>query len=120
MVALALLMLTIAAFGTVTPFIMHRFESSSTASRILVSFAILFPLGFFMGMPFPIGIKLASAREGSPLAWFWGINGAASVCASVLAFVLALTWGISFSFWVGAACYIITLLTIPWLTRRTG
>jgi len=42
--------------------------------------------------------------------WLWGVNGAASVCASVLVVVIALGAGISAAFWVGAACYVIAFV----------
>src|SRR5215203_3366045 len=38
--------------------------------------------------------------------WLWGINGATSVCASVIAVAIALHWGIAASFWTGVACYV--------------
>jgi len=37
--------------------------------------------------------------------WYWGINGAMSVLASVLAVAISLNWGISVSFWTGLAGY---------------
>jgi hypothetical protein len=52
-------------------------------------------------------------REKPSLApWLWGINGAASVCASVLAVVIALAAGISAAFWMGAACYAVALVSL--------
>jgi len=66
--------------------------------RIMTATAMLVPIGFLMGMPFPIGMKMASLRPNAPTAFLWGINGAMSVCASVLAVVVALSWGISTAF----------------------
>jgi len=40
-------------------------------------------------------------------AWLWGVNGAASVLASVLAVVIAMIFGISASFWTGVASYVV-------------
>jgi hypothetical protein len=39
----------------------------------------------------------------------WGLNGAASVLASVLSVCVSLTWSISAAFWVGWACYAVAL-----------
>jgi hypothetical protein len=101
------LMIAIVVFGFITPDIISSMSSETTPTRIMVSVAILMPLGFLMGMPFAIGMRAASSREGAPTAFFWGINGATSVCASVLAMVIALLWGISASYWAGAAAYVL-------------
>jgi hypothetical protein len=49
--------------------------------------------------------------------WLWGINGATSVCASVLAVVVALTYGISMAFWTGFFCYAIAAACFAWASR---
>jgi hypothetical protein len=106
------LILTIAiliGFGLLTPLVTHRFEASSTPVRIALSIAILFPIGFLMGMAFPLGMRLALRRAPQLAPWFWGVNGAASVCASVLAVVIAIGAGISAAFWTGTACYVAAL-----------
>jgi hypothetical protein len=79
--------------------------------RIVLSILILFPIGFFMGMAFPIGMQLAKKTHPSMLAWFWGVNGAASVLASVLAVIVSLTMGISATLMTGLALYCIAFLT---------
>ena len=117
------LMLTIAmlaAFGLLTPLVTHRFEASSTPIRIALSIALLFPLGFLMGMAFPLGMRLALRRTPLLAPWFWGVNGAASVCASVLAVVIAIGAGISAAFWTGTACYLaaLTALTMTGADRN--
>jgi hypothetical protein len=61
-------------------------------------------------MAFPLGMKLASRRARDLTAWFWGLNGAASVLASVLSVCIALTWSISAAFWAGWFCYVVAWL----------
>jgi hypothetical protein len=58
-------------------------------------------------MAFPLGMQLAARRSPALGPWLWGINGATSVCASVLAVAIALHWGIAASFWSGVACYVV-------------
>ena len=114
------LILTIAiliAFGLLTPLVTHRFEASSTPVRIALSIALLFPVGFLMGMAFPLGMRIALRRAPLLAPWFWGVNGAASVCASVLAVVIAIGAGISAAFWTGTACYLAALLVMPAATQ---
>ena len=63
------------------------------ALKILLSIALIAPLAFAMGMPFPLG--LARTAEGAPslVPWAWGVNGCASVVAAILATMLAIHLG---------------------------
>jgi lipid-binding SYLF domain-containing protein len=58
-----------------------------------------------MGTAFPLGMKLAARRADALTPWLWGVNGALSVVASVLAVAVALSWSISAAFWAGFAAY---------------
>lgn len=99
----------LAIFGFLTPLAVRTFQSSTTPARIIVCVVILFPLGVFMGMAFPLGMEAAVARVSALTPWLWGINGACSVLASVLAIVIALGSGISSAFWTGVGCYVLAL-----------
>jgi hypothetical protein len=101
----------LAVFGLVTPWIVSQFEASATWLRITVAVAVLAPPGVLMGTAFPLGMKLAAGRAPSLAPWLWGVNGAMSVCASVLAVAISLSWSISTAFWAGFAAYAVALLT---------
>lgn len=103
------LVLTLLLVGTglVTPLALRHFAGVSTAVRIALAVALLTPAGLIMGMPFPMGIRHASERSTELLPWLWGVNGAASVCCSVLAIMLALTYGIGLTFWAGVLSYVV-------------
>src|SRR5262249_55608651 len=94
-------------FGILTPHAIAAFRTQDTWMRILVACGILFPLGLAMGTAFPLGMKLASGMSAPLTPWFWGINGATSVCASVLGVVISLHAGISASFWTGLSSYVL-------------
>jgi hypothetical protein len=118
--ALSLLALAVGAlslFGLLTPRVTELFAGSTNPVRIGVAVAILLPIGFCMGMPFPLGMKLASQRTPRLTPWLWGINGATSVCASVVAVIIALAWGIASAFWTGVACYAGAFLGFFWASR---
>jgi hypothetical protein len=102
--------IVLAVFGLVTPAIVRAIEPMTTIVRIAAAVAVLFPAGLMMGMAFPLGMKLASRRARDLTAWFWGLNGAASVLASVLSVCIALTWSISAAFWAGWFCYVVAWL----------
>jgi hypothetical protein len=111
------LLVALALFGLLTPHAVAAFASSSTPARIVVAAGILFPLGFLMGMAFPLGMKAASARSDALTPWLWGLNGATSVMASVVAFLIVLGSGVSTAFWTGFACYTVALASYLWTVR---
>lgn len=118
-IRLSLLLVVLLLIGLLTTPIIARLAGQTTVIRILVAVIILFPLGLFMGMAFPLGMKIASRQASSLTPWLWGINGATSVCASVLAVAISLNLGISVSYWTGFACYLFASLTILWIGLRT-
>jgi hypothetical protein len=63
------------------------------AVRVLIAVAVIAPAGFVMGIPFPTVLRTLDARAPGFVAWAWGVNGTASVLASVLALIVAATWG---------------------------
>lgn len=78
--------------------------------RIGISLAAIRPLGFLLGFVFPTGMRLVSAIDTQPTPWFWGINGATGVLASVLSVMFSMSFGINVTMLISAACY---LLLIP-------
>lgn len=107
-----LLLAALVLLGVLTPYVSKLFQSYSNPVRILIAIVLLFPAGLFMGMLFPIGMKMASGDREPIKPWLWGINGATSVCASVLAIVIALSFGISAAYWCGVAFYIIACFSL--------
>ncbi len=83
----------------------------SLTLRLALSVVLLAPLGCLMGIPFPGGLR--HLEPGTPVAWVWAVNGAASVVASVLAALLALSLGFSWVFWIGALCYLGAYAALP-------
>ena len=113
-----ILVTLIAASAVATPVIAARFGTAATPARVSVAVLILVPLGLFMGTAFPMGMRIAARTDPQLSPWLWGINGATSVCASVFAIVIALSWGISTSLWTGAACYLAALASFVAATRQ--
>jgi multisubunit Na+/H+ antiporter MnhG subunit len=50
-------------------------------------------------------MRLIAAIDAKPTPWFWGINGAAGVLASITAVALSLALGINATLITGAVCY---------------
>ncbi|OGV98377.1 MAG: hypothetical protein A3I04_06965 [Nitrospinae bacterium RIFCSPLOWO2_02_FULL_39_110] len=75
------------------------------AWRQSLSFILLFPLGFFMGMPFPAGIKLLEKHNSRIIPWAWCVNGCSSVLSSVLVILIALSFGFKAALFLSALAY---------------
>jgi hypothetical protein len=70
--------------------------------KITISVALVAPLAFVMGMPFPLGLKRLGEAD---IPWAWGINGTASVLSSMLATLVAVHFGFSALVASAAALY---------------
>ncbi len=66
--------------------------------------------GLSCSVAFPTGMRLVNAIDSQPTPWFWGINGATGVLASVLGVMFSMAFGINVTMTIAAACY---LLVIP-------
>ena len=77
----------------VAPYLFRQFLSVSFPMRMALSILFILPAGFFMGMPFPIGLSWTARHHPEFVAWAWGINGYATVIGSVLSVILALNFG---------------------------
>jgi len=81
-------------------------------ARFAVSALLLAPLGFLMGMPFPIGIRLADSTDTKLVPWSWAVNGCLSVVSSVLSVIIALSFGFSVVLRCAAVVYLLAMLAM--------
>ena len=94
------------------------------AIKLFLAGLVLVPLGFFMGMPFPTGLRVLAGEgessDDSLIEWAWAMNAAASVLGSVAAMVIAIHLGLNVTLATGAAAYVAAMaLSLP-LLRRTA
>jgi spermidine synthase len=99
------------------PLILERLVGAAFVAKLFISAALLVPLGFAMGMPFPSGLRALAAvtHEGpdgnsNSIEWAWAMNAASSVLGSVLAIVIAIQFGLNVTLTCGAAAYLLALL----------
>jgi predicted membrane-bound spermidine synthase len=100
---------TLLAVGYFTRPMMELTASFPLIVRIGASVLMVVPMGILMGMLFPIGMSVAQKNARSSTAWFWALNGAASVIASVLATYVSAIMSISSTFLIGAAIYFLAV-----------
>jgi spermidine synthase len=77
----------------------------SIGLRAAVTMALLVPLGFAMGIPFPTGLREVGRWKGDIVPWAWGVNGVVSVLGSVIAMLAGKLWGFQTVLLGGAAIY---------------
>jgi spermidine synthase len=78
----------------------------SRPMRILLGLAMTAPLAFFMGMPFPTGLKQIHINSQPLVPWAWGVNGFASVTGAVLGTFLAISIGFMALTLIALVCYL--------------
>jgi hypothetical protein len=110
----ALLALAVAAlvYPMVLPGLFRWALGWPLTGRFVVGALSLAPLGVLMGMPFPKGMDWLRRSAPGLIPWAWGVNGAVSVVASVLASLLALSAGFSVVLVAGALCYGLALVVV--------
>ena len=81
------------AYIGLLPWVFEAAQGWPTAARLAVALALLGPIGFFLGMPFPLGLTALGARAPTLVPWAWGINACASVVSASLATFIALHVG---------------------------
>ncbi|ABP66049.1 Spermine synthase [Caldicellulosiruptor saccharolyticus DSM 8903] len=79
----------------------------SLVSKILIAVILVMIQGFFMGMPFPRGIKILSEnkKKSKTIPVMWGLNGVMSVIGSVLSIMLSMEFGFTIAMLAGAILY---------------
>lgn len=82
------------------------------ALRVAISLAALAPLGLVLGMFFPLGVRAAERIHPDLVPWGWAINGCASVTATVLAVILAMSWGFSRVWVLSVVIYALGVLAL--------
>ncbi len=85
--------------------------SFSRISRILLGLAVIAPLAFFMGIPFPTALRQLHQNRRPLVPWAWGVNGFASVTGAVLGTFLAISFGFTNLVFVALACYLLAAIT---------
>ena len=92
-VAVAVIAIIAISWVFLLPWLFQQLIGLGDGFRIVISLALIAPLAFCMGMPFPLGLRWAAAEAPAFIPWAWGINGFASVISAALATLLALEFG---------------------------
>jgi hypothetical protein len=94
-------------------FLVHHLYGLPIFFRSLLAALMVFPLAFFMGMPFPKG----TLKVGELIDWGFAVNGAASVLGSVLIMLIVFAWGFTVALLLSAGIYIGAFLLMEYGKR---
>ncbi len=109
---LLLLGVLIFLYSIILPLFLNIISPYSLALKIPMVFIVLTPLGFFMGIPFPMGMKLLGQKNEALIPWAWAVNGCLSVLAPILTIMLAMTMGFKAVMWLGAIAYLLAFVSL--------
>jgi hypothetical protein len=104
--------LYIASLPYWAPAVFQAISGSELLVRAAVCVAVIAPAGLLLGFAFPTGMKIIAGIDPRPTPWFWGINGAAGVLASIFTVGNNIANGISSSLTLGAICYLLLIPTV--------
>jgi len=85
--------------------------------RYLLALFLLMPMGFLLGLPFPLGMRFL-LQYPVQRAYAWSANGCASVLTSIVSVQIALSWGISKILICAGVSYLIVWVSITLNKRK--
>jgi spermidine synthase len=80
--------------------------------KMAMTVALLAPLGFAMGMPFPTALRRLERMHAPSVRWAWSLNAASSVLGSVGALVCAIYLGLVQTLVIGGLFYLAALAVV--------
>ena len=103
---------SVAFYRFLWPVVVDRAIGLELPLRVLISVAVIVPVGLALGAFMPIGltrVARVSALSGEYVAWAWAVNGFFSVISSVLSTILAMIVGFNAILLMGLCCYVVAV-----------
>lgn len=107
------------SYNFILPLLLNRMLALGLWVRLSAAVALLLPLGFIMGFPFPLAFRwLKEMGMESFIPWMLGINGIGSVLGSALTVLIAIRSGFTAALLLGSACYFTVFIAAHRLRSR--
>jgi len=116
-ISLTLLVVFILFMIFSTDFFSYQILKRSLFIRYLLALLLLMPMGFLLGLPFPLGMRFL-LQYPVQRAYAWSANGCASVLTSIVSVQIALSWGISKILICAGGSYLIVWVSITLNERK--
>ena len=104
--------MVVAIMAVITPVVFRACLGLSIFWRITIALLLVAPLGFVLGMPFPLGLRMAMRRSSALGSWAWAVNGFFTVIGTVLALMLGMMIGFRIVLLVACGCYLVGLAAL--------
>lgn len=112
-----IIVLFVFAVSFLFPLIVHAMKDFSLFGKAFMTCIFFTPLGLFLGMPFPSGIRTLGHGQPSLIPWAWSVNGCFSVLSPVTAFLIAISYGFNTVLLLGTVCYLIAYIFMKKIIR---
>ena len=90
------------------------------AAKAPIAFGLMAPLGICLGMFMPLGIGAVASlgsHQREYVAWAWAVNGFATVVGSVLATIVAMTYGFGSVLVLALVLYLLAVVSLRSVTK---
>ena len=104
-------------FVALYPLVIEMFLTAGTIWRVCVAMLTTFPLAFFLGMPFPLGILALNQLRREAVAWAWGANAVCTVIGGVATGLVSMLIGFRMTLLLALSIYLIAFLAFVRLRR---
>lgn len=101
----ALIIIILLFYALALTSILALFQSLPLLGRQIFTALLTGLLAFFMGMPFPLGIRMLGNKAPDLIPLGWCANGCASVIGAILPMIIALAGGFQMVFYISAFLY---------------
>jgi hypothetical protein len=110
--ALGCVAMLAALLAVVAPGLLTALVGLPLLLKIVITVAMVAPLGFSMGMPFPTALRRLEMLHAPSVRWAWSLNAAASVMGSVVALTCAIYLGLLQTMMIGGLFYLAALVVV--------
>ncbi len=93
--------------------LLNYFLQWSTLIRMGATIMLILPLGFFLGMPFALGIAGSYEKGSGAVGWAWAVNGLFTVLGSISCIIAAIYIGFTATLLVAFGVYILAGILLP-------
>jgi len=117
---LPFLALLVFLYSTVLQSFILAFIHLPLLPKAAVTSALLLPLGFALGTPFPLAMRMVSERDQDMAVWMYGVNASGSVLGSILGMLISLMQGFTGSLIFAALMYAAAFLALAFSREVLG
>lgn len=102
-----LLFFSVLLYSWLLPALIQKTLGMHTIWRCFICFCCVGWMGLLLGIPFPCLLRLLKRDHPGWVPLAFALNGGLSIFGSILMILIALSWGLLWTFWLGAFCYLL-------------